>query len=151
MGLVDIIKRHFARMRRQWQLMRALPRGRVAVSLWFVVRFDDEYVRIRAEPPGREPWTAEFRWADVVRVCYQTEDFTTSDGIYVFTSQRPESYAIPAEADGGHSLWNEIVDRGLFDPTLAIVAMGSAEGLFCWPPPQPATADSAQPTNPEVP
>ena len=59
-----------------------------------------------------------------------------SDGIYVFTSDRPESYAIPTEAVGGSELWEEILRRGLFDPTLAIKAARSEEGLYCWPLPK---------------
>ncbi len=54
--------------------------------------------------------------------------------LYIFTSQRPESYVIPTEADGGGALWNEIFDRGLFDPELTIQAATSDSGLFCWPP-----------------
>jgi hypothetical protein len=56
-----------------------------------------------------------------------------SDGIYVFTTLRPESFVIPAEASGGAALWNEIVRRGLFDAELAIEAASASEGLFCWP------------------
>jgi hypothetical protein len=101
---------------------------------WFFVTFDDATVRLRVEPPGEPAWSDAFAWDTVTRVCFAAEDLAVSDGIYVFTSQRPESYAIPAEASGGSELWNEIVRRGLFDAELAIVAMGSTEGLFCWPP-----------------
>jgi hypothetical protein len=62
------------------------------------------------------------------------EDLFVSDGIYVLTSQRPESYVIPTEAEGGPELWSEILRRGLFDPQLAIEAMRSPGGLFLWPP-----------------
>jgi len=57
-----------------------------------------------------------------------------SDEIYVFTTQRPESYLIPTEAKGGSELWSEIIRRGLFGPELAIKAASSVEGLFCCPP-----------------
>jgi hypothetical protein len=57
-----------------------------------------------------------------------------SDGIYVFTNQRPESYVIPTEANGGGALWSEILRRGLFDPSLAIEAARSTGGIYCWPP-----------------
>ncbi len=74
------------------------------------------------------------RWANVERVCFKAEYFAVSDGIYIFTDQRPESYAIPIQARGGQELWNEIVRCGLFDAALAIKALTSTEGLFCWPP-----------------
>lgn len=56
-----------------------------------------------------------------------------SDEIYVFTTQRPESYLIPTEAKGGGELWSEIMRRKLFDPELAIKAVTSIDTLYCWP------------------
>jgi len=100
---------------------------------WFHVRWDDVAVQLDVSPPGRESWRARFEWSSVSRVCFKAEDLLMSDGIYVFTAQRPESYAIPMEADGGAELWDELVRRGLFDAELAIRAAGAAEGLFCWP------------------
>jgi len=58
----------------------------------------------------------------------------TPDDIYLFTHLRPESYVIPTEAHGGPELWNEIIERGLFDAKLAIEAATSVGGVFCWPP-----------------
>ena len=122
MGLLD----RFRRFRE-----RSGPRE---LSEWYHVNFDDQRVRICAEPPGRQPWTQEFTWASVERIAFKAEDLGVSDGIYVFTSERPESYVIPTEADGGGALWEEILRRGLFDPELAIKAASSPEGLFIWPP-----------------
>ena len=101
---------------------------------WFFVTFDAEAVHVRAEPPGRASWSQSFRWDSVVRVCFKAEDVFMSDGIYVFTSERPESYVIPTEAQGGSELWLQILCRELFDPTLAIEAASSTGGLYCWPP-----------------
>lgn len=100
---------------------------------WFNVTFDDDRVTIHASPPGRENWAAEFPWSTIVGVCFKAEDFLLSDGIYIFTTERPESYVIPTEAIGGSELWGEILRRGLFDAELAITAACSSEGLFCWP------------------
>lgn len=110
---------------------RARPRS---LNEWFHVTFDDQRVYLRAEPPGKEAWTQDFAWDSVVRIAFAAEDYLLSDGIYVFTSQRPESYAIPTEADGGSEVWAEILRRGLFDPKLAIDALCSPGGLFVWPP-----------------
>ena len=104
---------------------------------WFVVTFDDRSVYMRAEPPGKPAWSQEFTWESVVRVCFATEDFTLSDGVYVFTTQRPEGYDIPTEARGGGDFWNEIVRRKLFDAKLAVDAMASTGRLYCWPPDTP--------------
>ena len=116
----------FSRIR-AW-LARRRPRR---LEQWFIVSFDDQKVEIRAAPPGRESWEAEFPWSSITRICFEATDFMTSDGIYVFTTLRPESYAIPTEARGGQALWNEILRRGLFDADLAIVAAGSPGGLYC--------------------
>ncbi|HUT93198.1 MAG TPA: hypothetical protein VMY37_27285 [Thermoguttaceae bacterium] len=114
-------------------LLRIRGDGTLCVSEWFEVTFDSETVRIRAAPPGREPWEQEFRWDEVQKVCFAPE-FPGPDGIFVFTSRRPESYAIPSEAEGGIDFWGEIIRRGLFDAELAIKAAFAEEGLFCWPP-----------------
>lgn len=101
---------------------------------WFSVTFDDEQVSIRAEPPGKEAWSDELTWSSIERVCFKAEDLGVSDGIYVFTSARPESYAIPIEANGGLEFWDEILRRKLFDAALAIEAASATDGVFCWPP-----------------
>lgn len=116
--------------------LKGANREKRSVSKWFSVRFDDKIVTLEARPPGREPWTDQFRWADIERICFKSEDFMTSDGIYVFTSRRAESFAIPMEADGGQAFWREVLDRNLFDSVMAIAAMGAVEGVFCWPPPK---------------
>lgn len=108
-----------------------------ALDVWFRVTWYDDGVTLDVTPPGRNAWTATFPWASVLRVCFEAEGLGTSDGIYVFTSLRPESFAIPVEASGGRELWNEIVRRQLFDAELAIEAASASEGLFCWPPREP--------------
>src|SRR5438045_1037822 len=100
---------------------------------WFSVTFDDQTVVLSAAPPGRDPWTQQFHWNSIIRVCFAAEDLYQSDGIYIFTTQRPESYAIPTEAIGGHELWSEILRRKLFDSKLAIEAAMSFKKLYCWP------------------
>ena len=112
-------------------LTRARPKP---LDQWFFASFDEQAVRLRAEPPGEQPWSQEFAWNTIIRICFKAEDMCVSDGIYVFTSQRPESYVIPTEASGGDELWKEILRRGLFDSQLAIDAVLSMGGIFCWPP-----------------
>ena len=104
---------------------------------WFLVTFDAETVRVRAEPPGREAWSEEFTWHSITRVCFKAEGYLLSDGIYIFTTQRAESYVVPTEANGGDELWLEIMRRGLFDAELALEAVRSNAGLYCWPPEGP--------------
>jgi hypothetical protein len=65
---------------------------------------------------------------------FRAEDLYTSDGIYFFTSLRPESFVVPTEADGGTELWHEVLRRGLFDADLAGKANTSLGETFVWPP-----------------
>lgn len=104
------------------------------VGDWFHISWDDEAVHLDVAPPRGEPWRASFEWSSVRRVCFKAEDMWASDGIYVFTSQRPESYAVPIEAGQGLAFWEEIRRRGLFDASLAAEAVSALEGLYCWPP-----------------
>jgi hypothetical protein len=101
---------------------------------WLRIAFDEEGVRIEAAPPGGEAWSDGFRWADVVRVCFEAADLMDSDRLYVFTSLRPESHVLPTEHPEGQEVFQELIRRGLFDATLAIRA-ATGTGLYCWPPP----------------
>lgn len=102
---------------------------------WFIVESDEIRVKISACPPGRDLWEQSFLWSEVTRICFKAEGFSASDGIYVFTSQRPESFVIPTEAKGGTEFWSQAVGRGLFPAELAIKAASSPEGTStCWPP-----------------
>jgi hypothetical protein len=100
---------------------------------WFFVTFDEQAVHLRVEPDGKAAWSHSFRWDSIIRICFKAEDLLVSDGIYVFTNERPESFVIPTEAHGGQALWSEILRRQLFDAALAIEAAGSTGGLYCWP------------------
>ena len=102
---------------------------------WFFVTFDDEAVYLKANPPGKAPWEQSFPWESVTRVCFKDEGMFASDGIYVFTSLRPESFVIPTEASGGDSFFGKLVGKGLFPEDLMVKAMKSTDGgLYCWPP-----------------
>jgi len=101
---------------------------------WFQVTWDDEAIHLRVRPRLRRRWRAAIRWDSISRVCFKAENLLLSDGIYIFTTTRPESYVIPTEAVGGSDLWEELLKRRLFDPSLAIEAMAATSEIFCWPP-----------------
>lgn len=99
------------------------------------MEYDEQTIRIQADPPGKSSWTQALAWDSIERrVAFKAEGPHTSDGIYLFTSARPESYVIPIEAEGGGELWMEILRRGLFDAELAVKVAGSTGGVFVWPP-----------------
>jgi len=114
------------------------------LSHWFRVRFDEQGVYRNVAPPDKAPWSDQFAWSDVVRVCFEARDFLESDSLYIFVRHRPESYAIPMEAEGGQALLDELIRRKLFDAELAIRAATTPEGLFCWPEREPAPPRQAQ-------
>lgn len=107
-----------------------VPGGEIG---WFVVTTDDHSVHLSVTPPGRPAWQADLPWNSFVRVCFAAEDLLTSDGLYLFTSLRPESWVVPVEAVGGSSLLQELISRCLFDPGVAVRAMTALSGYFCWP------------------
>lgn len=108
---------------------------RYAQSLneWYFVEWDDEGITRRVHPPGREPWSDRIEWNMIQRICYEVRDDFISDCIFIFTTNSEESYAIPTEAHGAPELWGEIINRKLFSPKLAIRAMTTGFGIFCWP------------------
>src|SRR5215472_3344372 len=97
---------------------------------WFVVTSDDEAIYLSVSAPQRQPWQATIPWASVTRVCFAAEDWDLSDGLYLFTDLRPESWVVPVEADGGTQLLDELIRRGLFDASLAIRAAQAVSGMF---------------------
>jgi len=104
------------------------------LSEWYNLSFDDISVYRDVRPPGGEAWKDRFEWKDIIRICFQTGDLYSSNELYIFVTDRKESYLIPMEADGGLELWGEIIDHGLFDAELAIkIATVSEQGLYCWP------------------
>jgi hypothetical protein len=112
---------------------RARPKPR-PLAEWFHVTFDEESIHLDVSPPKSEPWTAHFPWSSIERIAFKAEELYTSDGIYFFTSLRPESFVVPTQADGGAELWAEVLRRGLFDAELAVEAAASVGGIFVWPP-----------------
>jgi hypothetical protein len=110
----------------------------VPLSEWFRVSFHDKEILLDVRPPGRTPWEAEVRWDKIIRIAFKTaESFMDCDEIYIFTSERPESYLIPMEASGALELWNEMIKRGLFSAELAVKAASTCGRLFVWPPVDP--------------
>jgi hypothetical protein len=101
---------------------------------WFAVRFDDTAIVLQVTPPDAMAWQAVIPWKRIIRVCFRAGDWWESDVVYVFTDERPESYAIPVDADGGQALWFEILGRKLFDAEMAVVAAAANGELFCDPP-----------------
>jgi hypothetical protein len=100
---------------------------------WYEVTWDDEYIYRNVIPPNKEAWNDKFRWKDIIRICFEATDYLYPDDIYFFTSERPESYLIPAEAKGASELWEKVIEKGLFDPELAVKAATAVSGMFCWP------------------
>ncbi len=100
---------------------------------WFTVTTDDQNIHLAVRPPGRDPWVADIPWDSIIRVCFAAEGPLISDGLYIYTNLRPESWAVPAEAPGGSHLL-ELVSRGLFDAHVLTMALLATHGLFCWPP-----------------
>ncbi len=122
-------------LRRLWSLLTGSgSRLDQPLDNWFAVKCGEEVIRIDASPPGGESWHQELRWVDIERVCFKAEGLDVSDGLYIFTKIRPESYVIPLDAKGGDRLWAELIDKELFDADLAIEAASATEGIFCWPP-----------------
>jgi hypothetical protein len=113
---------------------RRIKTPAVPLHDWYAVTFDDECVTMTAKPPGRDSWEQSFRWSEVERVCFKSEGALASDGIYIFTTQRPESFVVPTEAKGGVEFWSEILERRLFSSDLAIKAATLTGGeILCWP------------------
>jgi len=127
---VEFSAREYARSR-SLEIINATPNA--GLNDWFRVSFDGEKIRFDVSPPNGDEWTADVRWNSIIRVCFKAGDFLESDEVYLFSSERPESYLFPVDSVGGIDIWSEIIRRGLFNAELAIEAAASPGGLFCDP------------------
>ncbi|MHA2503840.1 MAG: hypothetical protein ACXAE3_13350 [Candidatus Kariarchaeaceae archaeon] len=99
---------------------------------WFVVRVNEDTIELDVSPPGMPSWTASINWDECIRICFKTGDFLDSDELYIFVRGREHSYLIPMDGDGTSQLWEEILNRGLFDPKVAIELMSTNGELKCF-------------------
>jgi hypothetical protein len=110
-----------------------LVRGQ-RLDSWFHVTFDDTHIHLDVHPPGRPAWQDTFPWSAIVRVCFKDEGPYVSDGLYIFTTLRPESFVVPTEADGGDALFVALFGRGYFPDEVFRQAISSTDGgFYCWP------------------
>lgn len=100
---------------------------------WYVVSWDEVFIYRTATPPKKEPWNDRIPWARIYRICFHTTDYLISDEIILFITGEEEGYIIPTEATGGNNLWSLILEKELFNSELALEALCSPEGLYCWP------------------
>ena len=120
-----------------WAKLRQWWRGRQPVgplAEWYFVRFDEEGIHVRVEPPWREAWSDTRRWDEIVRIGFEATDVLESDAMHLVSRGEERVRSIPTEASGGEELWTEILRRELFDAELAIQAAGADQGLYFWPP-----------------
>ena len=112
-------------------LKRAKP---VPLDQWFFVSFDDVTVHVKAQPPGRDAWEQSFPWSAIERVCFKDEGIYASDGLYIFTNLRPESFVIPTEGNGGEAFFAALHAKGFFPTEIFSAAISSTDGgTYCWP------------------
>ncbi|MGY5859380.1 MAG: hypothetical protein RTU63_08415 [Candidatus Thorarchaeota archaeon] len=101
---------------------------------WFEVDYDTDTITIRRRRFFFLKTVTEISWSRIIRVCFLAGDHIKFDEVYLISDERPESYVIPMDSYGGLQLWNEIIERGLFDAELAIkAASSSSDELLCWP------------------
>jgi ankyrin repeat protein len=100
---------------------------------WFVVRFDEHAIHLFVHPPDEAAWEQQIAWEQITRICLRTGRWPASGDLFVSTSEEPDGYLIPIDADGGKALWSEIRLRGLFSNAIADEASGAPDELFCSP------------------
>lgn len=100
---------------------------------WFDVRFDEYSVYLFVHPPYEAACEHNLAWEQITRVCFKAGRWPASGDVYLSTSEKPDGYLIPIDANGGKALWSEIRARGLLSNTLVHEATGAPEELFCSP------------------
>jgi len=99
------------------------------------VEFDDVEVRVRVLERLEADWNQSFRWAEVVRVCFQDAGLYSSDVVIVEIAGRERPVAVLTEAKGGNEFFGALTERGLFPEAVWRKAIGETGGAtHCWPP-----------------
>ncbi len=115
------------------KLVDSFKRRNANLSDWYQVSFDDSQISISAQPPGKDSWEQSITWVSIIRVLWKGEGGLTSDGVYLFTSERSESYVVPTDAEGGDSFVEELITRGYFSSNKFTEAVLNPYGIYCWP------------------
>jgi len=100
---------------------------------WFKVTFDSNTISLNVNPPGGEAWNKDIPFSHIIRVCFNAQGYLVQDELIIFSNEQPENCVVPMEANGASDLFNELIERKLFDAKLAIEA-AAGEGLYVWPP-----------------
>jgi hypothetical protein len=103
-----------------------------AIHEWFV-RFDEHAIHLVVHSPNQAAWEQQIAWEQITRICFRAGRWPTSGDMFLSTSEKPDGYLIPVDADGGKALWSEIRVRGLFSSAMAHEAVGVLDELFCSP------------------
>lgn len=100
---------------------------------WFVVRFDAHAIHLFVHPPNEVAWEQQIAWEQITRICFRAARWPASGDLFLSTSEKPDGYQIPIDANGGKALWSEIRAKGLFSDAMADKAIREVDELFCSP------------------
>ena len=100
------------------------------------ISYDDQGVSLHGKGvDGTFVQQARFAWTAISRVCFKDNGPMASDVVYVITTDKERTLAIPLEAVGGGEFWRQLRTRGVFPAELHERATLSMDGrLYCWPP-----------------
>ncbi|MCY3415012.1 MAG: hypothetical protein INQ03_25400 [Candidatus Heimdallarchaeota archaeon] len=97
---------------------------------WYKITLSSNGFHVNIEPSSI---SYSVTWDEIIRICFKPGDLFDQDELLIFVKNRENSYLIPMEASGALELWTTIIDKGYFDPEIAIQAAKADEGIFCWP------------------
>ncbi|RMG24233.1 MAG: hypothetical protein D6732_23930 [Methanobacteriota archaeon] len=100
---------------------------------WFCCSLAEDGVHLSVNRPDNDHWDASFSWKQITKVCFKATDIYSVDVIRIYLDDGTH-YDIPLEAEGGYNLWEQLIDRGLFDSELAAQLRFAENEIRCWPP-----------------
>lgn len=100
------------------------------------VRFDEETIQVIVLDELEEEWNQEFRWNDILSVCFQDGGLYSSDVLYFEVQGREKPCMILTEAKGAEEFFGKLTETDeLFPEEIWREALGSTDGgMYCWPP-----------------
>ena len=98
------------------------------------VDWDDEFIRVKVIEELEDAFNQEFRWSEIVKVCFKDEGIYNSDLLFIEVVGRSKPFVVPTEALNGNEFFGLLHERGYFPAEVMTKAIRSTDGgTYCWP------------------
>jgi hypothetical protein len=79
-------------------------------------------------------WNQEFKWTEIIRVCFKDEAMWSSGVLYLSVVGREKPFVVLVESKGGVAFFKQLIARKMLPIMLYSRAIAHDDGAtYCWP------------------